>query len=113
MGSTPIGIPWIVSAGFIRIITHPNVLRDPIASAEAISIVKNWLEQPCVRILNPGPDHGEHLFRFLTESGTAGNLTTDAQLAAIAVEHQATLCSHDPDFTRFSGLRWKNPLKTK
>ncbi len=110
-GSAPVGIPWIVSAGFIRIITHPKVLRDPIESAAAIEIVKSWLEQPCVRILNPSPDHAEHLFRFLTENGTAGNLTSDAQLAAIAVEYQATLYSNDSDFARFTGLRWKNPPK--
>lgn len=112
-GTSPVGLPWIVSAGFIRIITHPKVLRSPIENVEAIEIVKSWLDQPCVRTPNPGPDHAELLFRFLTECGTAGNLTTDAQLAAIAVEHQATLCSNDTDFSRFSGLRWKNPLKTK
>lgn len=112
-GSAPIGIPWIVSAGFIRIITHPRVLREPVESSIAIEIVKSWLEQPGVRILNPGPDHAEHLFRFLTENGTAGNLTTDAQIAAITFEHQATLYSNDTDFSRFSGLHSKNPLKPR
>ncbi len=42
--------------------------------------------------------------------GPAGNLTTDAHLAAIAIEHQAQICSNDSDFSRFPGLRWHNPL---
>ncbi len=112
-GSEPVGIPWIVSAGFLRLITHPKVLLSPATTAVAIKIVETWLDQPCVRIPNPGPDHADHLFRFLSETGTAANLTTDAQLAAIAVEHQATLYSNDADFSRFSGLRWKNPLKPR
>ncbi len=112
-GSEPVGIPWIVSAGFIRMITNPKIFRTPITNAAAIEIVKSWLTQPCARVLNPGPDHAEHFFRFLIACGTAGNLTTDAQLAALAVEHQATLYSNDSDFVRFDGLRWKNPLKQR
>lgn len=42
--------------------------------------------------------------------GAAGNLTTDAHLAALALEHGAELCSLDPDFSRFPGLRWLDPL---
>ena len=42
--------------------------------------------------------------------GTAGNLTSDAHLAALAIEHGAEVCSSDNDFARFAGLRWFNPL---
>jgi len=63
-----------------------------------------------VSILNPGPRHLDILERLLRELGIAGGLTTDAHLAALAIEHQCTLCSNDQDFSRFGGLRWENPL---
>jgi len=59
------------------------------------------------------PLHGEILFRLLEQLGTAGNLTTDAHLAALAIEYQAELASTDTDFARFPGLRWFNPLKVQ
>jgi uncharacterized protein len=34
----------------------------------------------------------------------------DAVLAAIAMEHGATLFTTDRDFSRFSRLKWRNPL---
>jgi hypothetical protein len=34
----------------------------------------------------------------------------DAVIAAIAVEHGATPFTTDRDFSRFSGLKWINPL---
>ena len=46
---------------------------------------------------------------FCTVSGSR-NLTTDVQLAAFALEHDADMLSNDTDFARFSGLRWRNPL---
>jgi predicted nucleic acid-binding protein len=63
-----------------------------------------------VTILHPGEHHAETLFGFLEAIGTAANLTTDAHLAALAVEYQAELHTTDADFTRFAGLRWRNPL---
>ena len=66
--------------------------------------------RPCVRFLAPGPRHLEIAFRLLRHLGTAANLTTDAQLAALAIEHQAELHSSDADFGRFPELRWRNPL---
>jgi len=44
--------------------------------------------------------------------GAAGNLVSDAHLAALAIEHGAELCSADTDFARFPRLRWSNPLST-
>lgn len=110
-GDQTIGLPWIVSAGFIRLVTHPRVLTKPLTATVAVDIVQSWLAEPIVSILAAGEKHGPIFLRYLSELGTAGNLTTDAQLAAFAVEYQATLCSNDHDFRRFAGLRWKNPLK--
>ncbi len=49
------------------------------------------------------------LYGLLRPLGAAGNLVTDAHLAALAVEHAAELVSYDADFSRFPGLRWRTP----
>lgn len=78
--------------------------------AEAIRTLNQWLAQPGVQILTPGDGHARILFDLIAEAGTAGNLTTDAHLAALAIEYQAEIASADTDFARFPGLRWFNPL---
>ncbi len=110
-GSTPVGLPWVTSSGFIRIMTHRRILEKPISSEAAIDLVRSWLNQPTVVILEPGPKFTGLFLGYLAKLGTAGDLTTDAQLAALAVENQAELHSNDADFSRFDGLRWRNPLK--
>jgi toxin-antitoxin system PIN domain toxin len=109
-GSEPIAIPWVVVLGFIRLMTHRAVLLNPVAPAAAIAAVRAWFAQPVVEHVEPGPQHLDILDRMLTAAGTAGNLTTDAHLAALAIEHRCELHSNDTDFARFPGLRWRNPL---
>ena len=111
LGSTrPVGMAWVAMLGFIRISTHRHILGDPLAVAIACGHVRDWLSQPYVSVLHPGDRHAEILFGLLERLGTAGNLTTDAHLAALAIEHQAELHSSDADFERFPGLRHVNPL---
>jgi len=112
-GKTPVGLPWIVIGGFVRLMTHSRVLATPLDLPSTLGHVRAWLAQPPVRIMQPGTRFESLFFDYLTRLGTAGNLTTDAQLAALAVEHQAELHSTDSDFARFDGLRWLNPLKAK
>ncbi len=106
----PVGIPWAVIFGFIRIITHRSILERPFSPADALTNVRQWLSRNHVQILQPGSRHLDIFEHLLSECGTAGNLTTDAHLAALAIEHQCELHSNDMDFGRFSGLRWRNPL---
>lgn len=110
-GRTTIGLPWLVVSGFIRLMTHPRVLKIPMEITEAIKQTQIWLKQPPVRVIHAGSAFGGLFYSYLEQLGAGGNLTTDAQLAALAVEHQAELHSCDTDFARFSGLRWRNPLK--
>ena len=110
-GERPVGLCWPVMLGFLRIGTHRSVMEFPMPVATAWEHVRSWLDRPQVVILQPGPRHAQILFGLLQSLGTAGNLTTDAHLAALAIEHQAELHSTDADFARFSGLRWRNPLK--
>jgi toxin-antitoxin system PIN domain toxin len=105
-----IGLPWIVLLGFLRIATNPRIFPNPLRSDAAISKVDGWLARDNVRITREKEDHWEVLRGLLAGAGTAGNLTTDAHLAALAVSHDATLVSSDADFGRFKGLRWENPL---
>lgn len=106
----PVGLPWVVVSGFIRIATHPKLLKEPVTVGEAIGIARSWLSRNNVRIIEPGSRFQDLFFAGLETLGTAGNLTTDAYLAAIAIEYQAELHSCDTDFHRFPGLRWRNPL---
>jgi uncharacterized protein len=110
-GQTPVGLPWITISGFIRLMTHPRILVAPLDVPSTLNHVRAWLAQPPVRIVQPGSRFEQLFLDYLARLGTAGNLTTDAQLAALAVEHQAELHSTDNDFARFVGLRWLNPLK--
>ena len=109
-GSQPVGIPWAVVCGFVRLCTHPAVLTAPLSPVTAVRHVRSWLEVPVAEIVEPGPRHLETLERLFGSLGVGANLTTDAHLAAIAIEHQAELHSNDVDFARFPGLRWRNPL---
>lgn len=99
--------------GFLRISTNPRLLRPPLPVEEAARVVEGWLAEPNVRWAVPGPHHHALALEFLRSVGTAGNLTTDVQLAAIAVENDATICSNDPDFARFDSIRRINPLMSR
>ncbi|MBE7500305.1 MAG: type II toxin-antitoxin system VapC family toxin [Verrucomicrobiales bacterium] len=112
-GQTPVGLPWITISGFIRLMTHPRILVTPLDVPSTLAHVRAWLAQPPVRVLQPGSRFETLFLDYLAQLGTAGNLTTDAQLAALAVEQQAELHSTDSDFARFAGLRWVNPLESR
>ncbi len=107
---TLVGIPWAVSLGFIRLMTHRQVLEEPLAVETCCDIVQEWYERPNVQPLEPGSRHLLIFRNFLLEIGVGGNLVTDAHVAALAVEHSCELHSNDSDFSRFPGLRWLNPL---
>ena len=109
--SQPVGLPWVTILGFIRISTQRRIIEHPMFPHQAIARVRSWLELPNVEIISPGEDHGDILFRLIEEVGTAGDLTTDAHLAALAIEHGAELVSTDTDFARFRGLRWFDPTE--
>jgi toxin-antitoxin system PIN domain toxin len=106
----PVGIPWIVILAFTRLITHPTICADPLTPRQVHGIVRHWLEQPHVRVLSPNPQTLERFFALLNSAGMGGNLSTDALVAAHAVENDAPVCSNDRDFERFPGLRRRNPL---
>ena len=109
-GTGSVGIPWIVILGFIRIATHSRIIENPLEVGSACARVRTWLARPNAIIVHPGARHPDILFQLIEGAGTGGNLTTDAHLAALAIEHQAEIHSTDADMARFPGLRWMNPL---
>jgi len=108
-GDESIGLPWLVVSGFLRISTNPRVYPTPLTEDLALDEVEQWLAADVVTTISEKPGHWPILRDILRETGTAGNLTTDAHLAALAMTHDATLVSCDNDFARFRGLRWENP----
>lgn len=94
---------------FLRISTSPRVFEQPLSMEEAKKIVESWLAAPAVGLLEPGDVYWEILRGLLLSAQVSGPLVMDAALAALALEHGATLCTTDRDFSRFEGLRILNP----
>ena len=109
-GPETVGLSWSVILAFLRLTTRQGLFRNPLAVKSAFDVIESWLRQPSVTVVHPGPRHLEILRDFLLQAGTGGNLTSDANLAALAVELGAELCSSDADFARFPKLKWSNPL---
>lgn len=87
-----------------------RVLFEPLPASEEVAQCRAWLEQPNALIVTPGPTHLDVLANLLAGPSISANLVTDTHLAALAIEHQAELHSNDSDFSRFSGLGWRNPI---
>jgi toxin-antitoxin system PIN domain toxin len=108
--SEPIALPWITIWAFIRISTNSRIWSNPLSAKQAFHIIEEWIHQPGVVVLQPGPRHTEILRKLIIEHTATGPLVTDAILAALALENGAVLASTDQDFRRFSAVRWTNPL---
>lgn len=104
-GPAPVAFAWVVLLAFIRISTRPGIFARPLSVVEASEYVEGWLGRPNAVVLAPTSRHHAILSGLLIEVGTAGNLSTDAHLAALAIEHGAEIWSFDRDFARFRGLR--------
>lgn len=108
--SETVALPWIVLLAFVRIVTNSRVLDRPLGARAAIGYVEGWLGLPTVTTPEPTNRHTAVLTDLLERTGVGGNLVSDAHLAALAIEHGATLYSCDNDFARFPGLTWTDPL---
>jgi len=109
-GTSPVCLCWTVLGAFIRIGTNPRVFEHPLSLDQALSRIQSWLDQPCARLVQPTDRHWTVFQKLLREGQAVANLVTDAHLAALAVEHGCELISTDSDFSRFPGVRWRNPL---
>ena len=107
----PVGLPEPVVYGFLRITTQRGILAEPLPTARALSILRGWLDWPRVRVLHGTAGSLARALALAEALGVAGRLTTDLQIAALAIEYRATLASADADFGRMPGLKWINPLR--
>ena len=111
MGTEGVGLAWIVILGFIRITTHPRVLLRPLPVGDVLNRIESWLQLPHVHVPQPSNRHFAGLRANLERIGTAGNMTTDAHLATLAMQRSYVLYTTDTDFLRFQELRWVNPCR--
>jgi uncharacterized protein len=105
-GAGPVAITWPALLGFLRLSTRVGILAQPLALTQALSLVQQWLDHPNATLVQPTAQHAAVLGRLLIGAGQGGPLVSDAHLAALAIEHGATMLSFDRDFGRFAGLRF-------
>lgn len=106
----PVAFTWLTILAFIRVGTSQRIFQQPLTMTEALSTVSRWLTHSNAVLLEPGPGHWELLKATLLDGQATGPLTTDAAIAAIAIENGAAVCTTDRGFRRFSGLRLIDPL---
>jgi hypothetical protein len=112
-GGEPIGFAWSAVLAFLRLTTRASIFPHPLSVTAAFDVVDAWLQQPAAVAVMPTARHAAVLRSLLQPLGTAGNLTSDAHIAALAIEHGATLVTYDTDFARFSGLRSMTPADAR
>lgn len=110
-GTEGVGLAWAAMLGFVRIATNCRIVQRPFAVPDVMHQLERWLALPHVHVVHPSDAHFAKLRAELERLGAAGNLTTDAHLAVLAMERGYVLYSTDADFARFPGLRWINPCK--
>lgn len=108
-GTEAVAFTWTALLAFVRLATHPSVFPRPLTPSQAISTVEGWVGAPPAVIIEPTRRHLHLLSGLLAQTGTAGNLVGNAHLAALALEHDATVISFDSGFMRFQGVRWSQP----
>jgi toxin-antitoxin system PIN domain toxin len=111
-GAEPVCLSWQVINAFVRIGTNHRSHSRAMTLEESFQRVQSWLDQPCVKIIQPTENHWTIFQQLLRAGNATANLVSDAHLAALAVEHDCVLQSNDTDFARFRGLKWKNPIAT-
>jgi uncharacterized protein len=107
----PVGLPWVTIWAFLRISTNSRIWPNPLPAEQAFAIMREWVAEPSIVPLTPGPRHLDLLHHLVTEFGATGALVPDAALAALALENGATVASTDQDFRRFASVKWINPVK--
>lgn len=108
-GGSTVGFTWLVLLAFVRLATKPGLFPSPLPIQDALDRVDAWLAAPTSVVLEPTVRHAQVLRALLAPLGAGGNLTSDAHLAALALEHRGTVITYDSDFGRFAGVAWSTP----
>lgn len=108
-GADTVGLAWVPLLAFVRLTTKVGLFPSPLRPAEAIRQVAEWLNAPGAVLVSPTARHVDVLGGLMDRLGTGGNLVNDGHVAALAIEHRATVVSYDSDFGRFEGVTWQTP----
>lgn len=108
-GGATVGFSWVAMLAFIRLSTKVALFPSPLPVGAALDQVRAWLGQPTSVVLEPTARHLDVLAGLLAAVGTGGNVTNDAHLAALAIEHRGEVVTYDNDFGRFPGVAWRTP----
>lgn len=108
-GADTVGLAWLPLLAFARLTTKHGLFPSPLDPADAMAQIRNWCGAPSAVMVHPTARHADVLSDFLSQVGAGGNLVNDAHLAALAVEHRASVVTYDSDFGRFDGMRWDTP----
>lgn len=106
----PIRFGLVSLLSFVRILSDPRLFAHPMDVAEAHAHVQTWLDRDIAAIAEPTPAHWSTFLAVATDGQARGPMLMDAHLAALAIEHGATVCTADRDFRRFKGVRVVDPL---
>ena len=106
----PFGVSDLVLSGFLRIVTHPGIVKSPTPLGEALRVVAKLRAQPNYVRVMPGPRHWEIFVHLCQQVEAKGNLIPDAYHAALAIESGSEWITADRDYSRFPALRWRHPL---
>lgn len=109
-GTTRVGLPWWTLTAFVRISTNARAFPDPLTPEEATQQVDDWLDAPRAWIPEPTAQYRDVLMSLVRTHDVRGPLVTDAQLAALAIDHGVPVVSTDADFARFRSVEWIDPL---
>lgn len=105
-------IPWPCIHEFMAIVTRAKIFEPPSTLKQAIHQLESWVESPSLSLLGETPQHLATLARIALHAKVQGGTIHDARIAAICLDHRVTeLWSADRDFSRFPGLRVRNPLE--
>lgn len=108
-GESVVGLSWIATLAFVRLVTKTNLFPSPLTIEAAFDRIEAWSSSPAAVIVEPTAGHAALVRSLLVSAGTAGNLVNDAHLAALSIEHRGRVVSYDSDFARFEGVRWTSP----
>ena len=108
-GAEAVGLAWLALLAFVRVGTNAAIFPQAMSVENALDQVQAWLSAPAAVVVQPTTRHAEMLRGLLLETGTAGNLTNDAHLAALAIENGADIVSYDRNFARFAGVKHRLP----
>lgn len=112
-GPASVGFAWVSLLAFLRLSTKVGLFPRPLSVRDAVDIVREWLGQPAAVVVHETPSHLDILEDLLRNLGTGANLTSDAHLAALAIEHRGSVVTFDTDFARFPGVRWSEPAASR